>query len=259
MKKLITLFFVVTLFMLTACSKSSIPTGTLTEIPVTFKSAALEDAVRDAIGKPSGTIFHSDVVNITNLHIYGETIEDPSGIEYLTNLEELYICSSGSDLHDVTPISKLQNLKRLSLSRNVNLKNLESLANCLKLNFLRLNSCGLTDLKFLTSFKYLTTLEVIGNALTSLDGIQGLYKLETLYIGDCNGDNSITDISPIRNLTKLENFYAGYNEISDISVLLTMPGLQTDNSDICLEGNPLNDKAYKIIERLKAHGTEVDY
>ena len=259
MKKLLALFFVVTLFMLTACSKSSSPSGPAGEFPVTFKSAALEDAVRDEIGKPSGTIFQSDVVSITNLHIYGEIIEDPSGIEYLTNLEELYICGSGSDLHDVTPISRLQNLKRLSLSRNVNLKNLESLANCPKLDFLRLNSCGLTNLKFLRSFKYLTTLEVIGNALTSLDGIQGLYKLETLYIGDCNGDNSITDISPIRNLTRLENFYAGYNEISDISVLLTMPGLQTDSSDICLESNPLNDEAYKVIERLEANGSDVDY
>ena len=259
MKKLLAIFFVVVLFMFTACSKSSSPSGPAGEFPVTFKSAALEDAVRDEISKPTGTIFQSDVVNITYLNINGATIEDPSGIEYLTNLETLYICGSGSDLRDLTPISKLQNLKYLYLGQNYNMENIESLANCPKLEYLRLNRCGLTNVKFLHSFRNLTGLEIKANPLESLDGVQGLSKLEEIYFGECDNDTKVKDLSPLRNLTKLYGIYAGYNDISDISVLLTMTQMMNGNGDICLSGNPLNDEAYKIIEKLEANGADVDY
>jgi len=259
MKKFLVLLFVVSLFMMTACSKSSSPTGTIPEFPVTFKSAAIEDAVRSEIGKPSGTLYQSDVDGITSLYISGETIEDPSGIEFLTNLETLSICGSGSDLRDVTPISRLKNLQSLYLGQNYNLENLESLADCPKLTFLRLNRCGLTNVKFLRNFRNLTTLEIKANPLESLDGVQGLTKLESIYFGECDNDTKVKDLSPLRNLTNLANVYAGYNEISDISVLLTIPQMMNGNGDICLSDNPLNDEAYKIIEILEAKGTDVDY
>jgi len=259
MKKLLSLFFVVALFMLTACSKSSGPFGPSGSSRVTFKSAAIENAVRSQIGIPSGPIYQSDVEGITSLYISGAVIEDPSGIEYLTNLETLSICGSGSDLRDLTPISKLQNLEELYLGQNHNLENIESLANCPKLTFLRLNRCGLTNVKFLHSFRNLTTLEIKANPLESLDGVQGLTKLEEIYFGECDDDTKITDISPLKNLTRLYGIYAGYNDISDLSVLLAMPQMMNGNGDVCFSNNPLNDEAYKVIEILEAHGTDVDY
>ena len=254
MKKLLSLFFVITLFMLTACSKSSSPTGPAGEFPVTFKSTTLEDAVRSEIGKPTGTIYQSDVNNITYLSISYETIDDVSGIEALKNLETLYICGSGSDIRDVTPISRLANLKELHLGQNVNLTNLESLANCLQLKELYLNHCELTDIKFLNNFRSLIHLELKENYdLESLDGIQGLSRLEYLHIKDCN----VSDLTPLRNLTHLNDLRAPYNNISDLSVCLTMPGFK--NGYLCLYDNNFNNEAYKVIERLEANGAGVDY
>jgi len=56
---------------------------------VTFKDINLEKVVREAINKPIGLLYKSDVENITKLEARRLNITDISGIENLTKLSVL--------------------------------------------------------------------------------------------------------------------------------------------------------------------------
>ncbi len=54
------------------------------EIPVAFPDENLEAAIREAIDKPEGLIFTSDLDGLTSLKTKG--ITDLTGLEYCSNL-----------------------------------------------------------------------------------------------------------------------------------------------------------------------------
>ncbi len=77
---------------------------------VTFKDTNLEQAVRNTINKPTGTLYKNDVDHIINLNASTYSIiSDISGIENLTNLENLDLDSN--KISDISALSGLTNLK----------------------------------------------------------------------------------------------------------------------------------------------------
>lgn len=83
---------------------------------VTFVDKKLEQVVRDTINKPTGTLYKSDVVKITELNAIHRDIVDINGIQYLTNLEKLYL--GNNDVSDISPLKGMTKLQTLLLSRN---------------------------------------------------------------------------------------------------------------------------------------------
>ena len=57
---------------------------------VTFPDPHLQARVREAIEKPVGDIYRSDLTGLTNLSANSEGITDLSGLEYCTSLT--YLC-----------------------------------------------------------------------------------------------------------------------------------------------------------------------
>ena len=83
---------------------------------VNFPDQNLEAAIREAIPKPKGPIYTSELEDLTTLSLVGTTVGDLTGMEYCINLESLEIYDS--NLRDISPLASLTNLARLYLNRS---------------------------------------------------------------------------------------------------------------------------------------------
>ena len=151
--------------------------------------------------------------NLKKLEIESTKISDISVISNLTNLEELYIygnylikdfsrVTSNQNIKDITPITKLVNLKKLALS-GYNISNISSLSTLTKL----------------------TELDLIDNKIKDITPISKLTNLQKLYLTL----NEISDITTLSNLTNLEELQIGGNQIDDLTALLGLKKLKTVN------------------------------
>src|SRR3989339_641171 len=218
--------------------------GTGLEI-VEFNDFTLEQIVRDAIGKANGPIYNTDLESLTFLSSleYANLPEmtDLTGLEYATNLEELYL--PYNNIIDLTALSNLTNLKILSLANNEvsNLSSLSGLQNLSKLyvgsnkvenvdGLLNLNSLSVFDLSYnslsnidaLYRFENLHELYLISNGLINVDSIGDLINLEILNLDN----NAIDNLSSLSNLVNLKQLYLINNKLSDISPLQNLLSLE---------------------------------
>ena len=84
--------------------------------PVTIPDYALGVALRNALNKPGGPIYKSDLESLTSLDLEDNNISDISPLTGLTNLEELGL--DGNEISDISPLSGLTNLEMLGLDGN---------------------------------------------------------------------------------------------------------------------------------------------
>lgn len=97
---------------------------------VTFKDKNLEYLVRAEINKPTGDILKSDVEKITELRADYAWIQDISGVDSLTNLQQLDL--RVNQISDINVLKGLTNLKFLYLTSNsINDTDKQSLKNAL--------------------------------------------------------------------------------------------------------------------------------
>lgn len=182
---------------------------------VTFKDNKLEQAVRDAINKPTGDIYKSDAAKITELQyaadapdcIQGESgIGDLSGIENLENLEVLDL--GCNHISDITPLKGLTKLKDLELYRN-----------------------QISDISALKGLINLQDLNLYMNSVSDTSGLKGLTKLESIDLQR----NQVSDISGLKGLTNLKVLSLSGNQISDTDVQSlqeVLPNCQIDLGDL---------------------------
>lgn len=83
---------------------------------VTFPDPNLEAAIRQAIGKPVGDIYESDLSTLTTLSAASRGIVDLTGLEHCTSLTYLYLASN--QIGDISPLSGLTSLINLTLYGN---------------------------------------------------------------------------------------------------------------------------------------------
>ena len=266
------------------------------EETVYFADPNLEAAVRDAIGKPTGPIYSSDLVGLTSLSASQKNITDLTGLEHCTSLTVLHL--SGNQISDVSPLANLITLTELWLESNqisdisslANLTNLISLdlrgnqisdisplANLTNLTELRLSSNQISNISPLANLTSLTELYFCCNQISDVSPLANLTNLIFLYlyanqISDISPladltsltylglyTNQISDISPLANLTSLTSLYLHDNQISDISPLVQNEGLGSGDY-VALTGNPLNSDSINIyIPQLEARGVIIYY
>lgn len=125
------------------------------------KSAiVIENAIRDVLQQPQGTLTRENLKKVKELHLSFEGITDLTMLAELTELEFLEL--GGNRVSDLTPLSNLTKLKILYLNSN-RISNLEPLA----------------------YLKELTDLALINNLFTKstdLSPLLGMKKLERLHI-----------------------------------------------------------------------------
>ena len=236
----------------------------ITDIPLVIPDSNLEAAIREAINKPEGSIYTSDLQPLTVLEAQERGILDLSGLEYCVNLEWLDL--GENNISDISPLAGLTNLWRLNLNNNsisdisplAGLTNLQGLTNLDSLGLYDNNISNISPLAGLTNLQGLTNLDSLGlydNNVSDISPLAGLTNLRYLELQA----NNISDISALAGLTNLDSPGLYDNNVSDISPLVENSGL-SDGDFVDLFNNPLSTTSVDVyIPQLEARGVTVEY
>ena len=243
---------------------------------VYFPDEGLEEAVREAIGKPTEDILDIDLIGLTSLTARYQGIANLEGIEHCVNLTELDLY--GNNLADIRALSELTKLTKLSLEAN-EIVDISPLAGLTNLTMLYLDSNDIIDISPLANLTNLVMLFLWENQIVDLSPLSSLANLTGLYLhlnrivdisplaeltqitGLGLSWNQIEDISPLSSLTNLKILYADNNQIVDIAPLVTNIGIARDDI-VRLQGNPLfpetDSKTMLNIGALLNRGVDID-
>jgi len=255
---------------------------------IEFEDENFEQAVREAIGKPTGDIFLEDVIDLEELDASGRGIENLEGIQYLQSLTQLnvgwyYDFDEGkifnNYIEDISPLENLTSLESLDFSGNQieDISVLENLTNLEGLDF-QLNQAS--DIGVLEHLIRLERLFFCGNEVSDISPLENLTSLETLWfhtnqVEDISSlenltsleilwfhTNQVEDITPIENLTNLVRLEFWNNEVSDISALVANVGFGSGDY-IDMQNNYLDltpgSQNMEDINTLIGRGVEVEY
>ncbi|HFK6371520.1 TPA: leucine-rich repeat domain-containing protein [Listeria monocytogenes] len=139
-----------------------------------------------------------EIATIEKLSISGYDVMSLEGLQYATNLKELF--ANHNDISDFSPISNLTGLTKLQIDET-----------------------KITDTKQLTNLVNLKELDISNNNLNEIDGVKNMTKLESIYAYN----NNISDLSPLANCTALASVDFINNEINDVSVFRNLDSLLT--------------------------------
>ena len=209
----------------------------------------LEGLVREAIGKPEGDIYPEDVKNVTELYLEDYGVNDLSGLEYFTSLE--YLNAKSNNISSIEPLSPLVKMRLLHLGFN-EITDITPLASLCSLKNLTIAWNPIEDITSITNMESLVLLNASGMALSGeLPSIENLVNLEMLLFHH----NKLTQIDNLEGHPTLWELKIHYNQITDISVLLTLSSL------VSLEcmGNPLSEESLEVIQILRENGVGIDY
>ncbi|MCG3173874.1 MAG: hypothetical protein GMKNLPBB_02081 [Myxococcota bacterium] len=155
-----------------------------------------------------------------------------NGVNMLPHLEILD--ASGNEIDDLTPLSGLKKLRRLSLwSNRLTSADLHALAGLPALEVLDLGGNQLNGLSGLPSPSALQVLSLAGNHVKDLRDLQPLPGLRRLVLDD----NALTSLAGVERFPALELLSVKGNRISDLSALSAYPQLGA-HLTINLKGNP---------------------
>ena len=167
-------------------------------------------------GVPGAPITVDQMASVANLNAYNAGISDLTGLEYATNLTELFLWDN--NITDISPLEGLTNLTWLGLGSN-NVTDISPLSGLPNLTSLDLYDNGITDVS--------TLVEVLSN-LTNLTSLR-------------LGNNNITDISPLAGLTHLTELNLSRTGITDVSVLAAMLSNLPNLTSLSLGDNNITD------------------
>jgi Leucine-rich repeat (LRR) protein len=264
---------------------------------VTFPDPNLEAAIRDALNKPTGSIYASDLELLTTLDAGERSITNLIGLEYCVNLQERldlrdnnisdispltgltnlqHLIIWGNNISDISPLAGLTNLIVLNMVTN-NISDISPLAGLTNLIVLKLEQNNINDITLLANLTNLEVLWLSRNNISDLSPLAGLTNLQELELHQNNisditllanltnlevlklQQNNISDISPLAGLTNLQYLVLWGNNISDISPLVANSGL-SDGDTVNLSGNPLSTTSVDVyIPQLEARGVTVVY
>ena len=244
------------------------------EEAIYFADLNLEAAVREAIGKPTGLIYPSNLEGLTTLHAERRNIADLTGLDSCTNLESVYLFENrisdiwplatltslinlqlwSNEISDISPLANLTNLTRLGLGIN-QISDISPLRNLTKLTWVGLPLNPIYDISPLANLTSLTGLGLSGYRIGDIALVVDLTRFTWLRLWN----SQISDISLLASLTRLTFLDLEHNQITDISPLVENAGLSAGDQ-ILLEDNPLNSDSINIyIPQLQVRGVNVQY
>ncbi|HNR30346.1 MAG TPA: leucine-rich repeat domain-containing protein [Candidatus Hydrogenedentes bacterium] len=145
--------------------------------PFLIRDAALESAVRAALGKPFGCLSRNDLLRVTEIQAANLNIHTLDGIENCKNLRILNL--KNNLIQSITPLTTLINLTFLDLGFN-EVSHLEPLAGLFFLDQLYLDGNEILDLK-----------PLVANAVNGGLGDGDILVLPATVLGS---DNEIQEI-----------------------------------------------------------------
>ena len=200
------------------------------ELEVIFTDPNLEAVIREAVGKPTGDIYPSDLEGLTSLDARERNITDLAGLERCTSLT--YLSLEGNQISDISPLANLTSLTGLGLS-GYQIADISPLVDLTRLTWLSLYDTQISDISPLAKLTSLTSLHLDCNQISHISPLANLTSLTFLNLDG----NQISDISPLANLTNLTGLNLGGNQISNISPLANLTSL----TDLSLGDNQISD------------------
>ncbi|MBC2057474.1 hypothetical protein HCJ57_13195 [Listeria booriae] len=150
----------------------------------------------------------------------GDPIGNIEGVQYLRNLENLWVgTTSGFSGY---------------------IENLDVLSNLTKLKVLAIKNQAISDISGIKNLTNLTYLNLSENKITDASPIAGLTKLEHI---DFARENRIQSLAPFRQLTHLKKLFLS-STVSDFRPLQHLPLIQDPNATWVLVGNITLPDAY---------------
>ncbi len=202
------------------------------DVIVQFPDINLEIAISQTLGIPVGQITVLDLQFLFTLDASGVDITNLTGIEFCTNLYELYL--SRNSISDLGPLAGLAKLTWLALDRN-EISDISALADLNGLNYLFLSENRISELLPLSELTALTTLHLEGNLAADISPLADMAQMQNLLLND----NLISDLSPLQNLTQLRLLYLNDNPVTNIQPLAANTGLGAGDR-VYLQGNALD-------------------
>ncbi|KMP31664.1 internalin [Bacillus cereus] len=193
------------------------------------KSLIVVEAKSKGIKDVSGLEYMTNLENLTLEEVKLENIQFISNLRQLKSLSITY-----SELNDIGPLAKLEHIESLSL-RNNKISDLSPLSQMKRIKMLDLNSNYIKDIKPLFKLTSLKTLTVANNQISNanLAGIEQLKNVKSLSLSN-NGLTNIEHITPMKKLVELD---LSKNELENIEPLSSLSTVQSLN----LEENYISD------------------
>lgn len=188
--------------------------------------------------------------NLLYLSFTDLNISDVSILSKLPNLERLTITDSGTCVFQITSVTGFKSLNTLAFY-TITVPTLQGIDQLPSLRTLTLSYTRTTNISPLADAANLETLYAPGIGVASLEPLAKLTRLTWLDVSD----SSISSIAPLANLTGMETLGLSYTKVSDISPLANMANLKT----LTLEGTPVQDfstlASLKSLTSLNVYGT----
>ena len=202
--------------------------GGQVQIPDPNLRTAIAEALDKSINAP---ITAEEMNGLRRLDAENRGIRDLTGIQYATNLNELFL--KNNQISNLSPIANLIELRTLNFHGN-SISDLSPVKGLKNLTYLRLWGNGLlSDLSPIAGLTNLEYLRVAFSSISDLSPVAGLTSLKELYVTDGN----VSDLSPIAGLINLEHVDLGNNIAPDLSPLAGLVNLKS----ITTWGNPISD------------------
>ena len=190
-------------------------------VPGEFRDRWLEEAVREALDRPTGDLTAEDLEALVELEAIQAGIEDLSGLEFAVNLEELRLRQN--DVRNLAPLGSLLKLRELDLAVN-QVDDLTPLAGLEALEDLNIGGQLITTgREVLVELPRLRRLVMVGAGLTDLSFLSGAPTLEILNV---SANLDLTDISAVAGSSELIFLFMSNTGASDISVVADLVSLQ---------------------------------
>ncbi len=164
---------------------------------------------------------------LRHLDLRGNRVED---ISVLANMDRLEVLGLRDNLvSDLSPLLDKRSLARLDLRNNRGVTDISPLAWAPSLTELNLRDTRVEDLGPLAKLTLLRSLYLRNNRyIADVSALGNLVNLEWLHLRD----NRVADIRPLVGLPELRYLNLFNNQVPDITVLNTLPKLETANVNL---------------------------
>lgn len=147
-----------------------------------FPDSNLEAVIREAISKPEGPIYTSNLESLTHLTAQGRGISNLTGLQYCANLTMLYLWDN--QISDISSLASLTNLTDLRLFNN-QISDISPLASLTNLTTLCLGANQISDISALASLINLIHLELLHNQIQDIEPLvanSGLSRGDEVFL-----------------------------------------------------------------------------
>ena len=186
-----------------------------------FKDAALEAALRQALGRPQGHLTSEAIISLTKFNLLGTyAVQSLVGLEHFTALQWLSL--RNNQIAEVGPLASLNNLYRLDLTNN-QIAEVMPLAGLTSLEYLALTHNQIAEVGPLANLNNLQTLNLQNNQIAEVGPLANLNNLNRLDLIR----NQIAEVGPLANLNNLNRLDLIRNQIAEVGPLANLNNLQS--------------------------------